>query len=127
MWRGMSMVRSAPFGYPPRPAQVWNYLGMRLRNLPVTNDMKPNYWQPRMPNFLKAMWKPIRMAWNDPQWGNQGGGNKNSGGPPDLDELWKNFNRRLNDMFGKKGGNGGNEPQIGQVVIHGFVQDECWL
>lgn len=51
------------------------------------------------------------MAWNDPQWGNQGGGNKNSGGPPDLDELWKNFNRRLNDMFGKKnGGNGGNEP-----------------
>jgi len=47
------------------------------------------------------------MAWNDPQWGN--GGNKNPGGPPDLDELWKNFNRRLNDMFGKKGG-GGNEP-----------------
>lgn len=50
------------------------------------------------------------MAWNDPQWGNQGGGKKNAGGPPDLDELWKNFNRRLNDMFGKNGGNGGNEP-----------------
>lgn len=62
-----------------------------------------------MPNFLKAMWKPIRMAWNDPQWGNQGG-NKNSGGPPDLDELWKNFNRRLNSLFGKKSGGGGNEP-----------------
>jgi modulator of FtsH protease HflK len=79
----------------------------------VINNMKSNYWQLRMPNFLKAMWKPIRMAWNDPQWGNQGGGgNKNSGGPPDLDELWKNFNRRLNDMFGKKsgGGGGGEEP-----------------
>ncbi|PIV88234.1 MAG: FtsH protease activity modulator HflK [Hydrogenophilales bacterium CG17_big_fil_post_rev_8_21_14_2_50_63_12] len=49
------------------------------------------------------------MAWNDPQWGG-GGGNKNAGGPPDLDELWKNFNRRLNEMFGKKGGNGGDEP-----------------
>ena len=48
------------------------------------------------------------MAWNDPQWGNQGGGGKNAGGPPDLDELWKNFNRRLNDLFGKKGD--GNEP-----------------
>lgn len=53
------------------------------------------------------------MAWNDPNWGNQGGGNKNAGGPPDLDELWKDFNRRLNDLFGKKGGggnDGGNEP-----------------
>lgn len=44
------------------------------------------------------------MAWNDPQWGS--GGNKSPGGPPDLDELWKNFNRRLNGMFGR----GGNEP-----------------
>jgi hypothetical protein len=24
-------------------------------------------------------------------------------------------------------GNRGNEPQIGQVVIHGFVHNECWL
>jgi modulator of FtsH protease HflK len=56
------------------------------------------------------------MAWNDPQWGNQGGGgNKNSGGPPDLDELWKNVNRRLNDIFGKKSGGGGGEepPRVG--------------
>jgi len=45
------------------------------------------------------------MAWNDPQWGNnnRGGG----GGPPDLDELWRNFNRRLSDMLGKRGGSGG--------------------
>ncbi len=51
------------------------------------------------------------MAWNDPQWGNQNGGNKGSGGPPDLDELWKNFNRRLNGLFGRKGG--GVEPPSG--------------
>jgi membrane protease subunit HflK len=60
---------------------------------------------------------PIAMAWNDPQWGNQGGG-KNNSGPPDLDELWRNFNRRLNGMFGRKGGagNGGGDsepPRIG--------------
>lgn len=49
------------------------------------------------------------MAWNDPQWGNNG--NRNSGGPPDLDELWRRFNQRLNGMFGNKstrGGGGGD-------------------
>ncbi len=51
------------------------------------------------------------MAWNDPQWGNQNGGNKNNGGPPDLDELWKKFNQRLNGLFGRRGGGaGGGEP-----------------
>jgi len=60
---------------------------------------------------------PIAMAWNDPQWGNQGGG-KNNAGPPDLDELWRNFNRRLNGMFVRKGGGGGGggdaePPRIG--------------
>ncbi len=39
------------------------------------------------------------MAWNDPQWGNRG-----DGGPPDLDELWRRFNQRLNATFGRRGG-----------------------
>ncbi|WP_296749237.1 FtsH protease activity modulator HflK [Thiobacillus sp.] len=51
------------------------------------------------------------MAWNDPQWGNNGNRNKNSG-PPDLDELWRRINQRLNGMFGNKntggGGSGGD-------------------
>ncbi|OYX32296.1 MAG: HflK protein [Hydrogenophilales bacterium 32-62-9] len=41
------------------------------------------------------------MAWNDPQWGNKGSGNKNSG-PPDLDEMWRRVNERLNGLFGGK-------------------------
>lgn len=46
------------------------------------------------------------MAWNDPDWGK-----KNSGGPPDLDELWRKFNQRLNSMFGGKGpSSGGGAP-----------------
>ncbi|MEW5893006.1 MAG: FtsH protease activity modulator HflK [Pseudomonadota bacterium] len=48
------------------------------------------------------------MAWNDPQWGkdtNPRG--RGDGGPPDLDELWRNFNQRLNDLFKRKGGGGG--------------------
>jgi len=50
------------------------------------------------------------MAWNDPQWGNNGNRNKNSG-PPDLDELWRRINQRLNGLFGNKstgGGSGGD-------------------
>jgi modulator of FtsH protease HflK len=43
------------------------------------------------------------MSLNDPQWGKKGGGN----GPPDLEELWRNFNQKLNGMFGRRGGGGG--------------------
>jgi membrane protease subunit HflK len=49
------------------------------------------------------------MSLNDPNWGRggsrgPGGGNQ---GPPDLDELWRNFNRRLAGLFGR-GGRGGD-------------------
>src|SRR6185369_12348035 len=58
------------------------------------------------------------MSLNDPNWGRgsrgpdgsrggPGGGNQ---GPPDLDELWRNFNRRLADLFGRKRRDGGGEP-----------------
>jgi len=53
------------------------------------------------------------MSLNDPNWGRgsrgpqgPGGGNQ---GPPDLDELWRNFNRRLGELFGRRRG-GGDEP-----------------
>ena len=45
------------------------------------------------------------MSLNDPQWGKKGGGGN---GPPDLDELWRNFNQKLNSMFGGRGGGGGS-------------------
>lgn len=60
----------------------------------------------------------IFMSLNDPQWGNRGSndGDKPNGngprrpndGPPDLEELWRDFNRKLSGMFGNKGGGGGN-------------------
>ena len=40
------------------------------------------------------------MSLNDPQWGKRGGGP--GGGPPDLDEIWRNVNRRMNELFGRK-------------------------
>ena len=55
------------------------------------------------------------MSLNDPNWGRgsrgpqgPGGGNQ---GPPDLDELWRNFNRRLSELFGRR--RGGDEPPRG--------------
>ncbi|MBP7564916.1 MAG: FtsH protease activity modulator HflK [Burkholderiaceae bacterium] len=73
---------------------------------------------------------------NDPRWGrddkasgqrpddeppgnnnspgnNSGGGGRGQGpnqGPPDLDELWRDFNRRLSGLFGGKGGRGAPPP-----------------
>ena len=41
------------------------------------------------------------MALNDPQWGRRG-----NEGPPDLDELWRRFNQKLNSLFGGRGGGG---------------------
>ena len=52
------------------------------------------------------------MSLNDPNWGRQGGNRGPGGrqGPPDLDELWRNFNRRLNELFGGRRGAGGPPP-----------------
>src|SRR5881296_1555823 len=57
------------------------------------------------------------MSLNDPNWGRggsrgpQGPGGDNQG-PPDLDELWRNFNRRLNELFGRRRRGGGDEPPL---------------
>ena len=60
------------------------------------------------------------MSLNDPQWGNRGSGDgdKSGGndprrpndGPPDLEDLWRDFNRKLSGMFGKDGNGGGDGP-----------------
>jgi len=54
---------------------------------------------------------------NDPGWGrgNQGGsepprrpqGGGGGNGPPDLDEIWRDFNNRIGALLGRKGGQGG--------------------
>ncbi len=53
------------------------------------------------------------MSLNDPQWGKKGGSN----GPPDLDELWRNFNQKLSGMLGGKGGGGASvrPPNMRQI------------
>ena len=51
------------------------------------------------------------MSLNDPRWGNQGNEPERDGakdGPPDLDELWRDVNRRLGRLLGRRSGGGGN-------------------
>jgi membrane protease subunit HflK len=59
----------------------------------------------------------LKFSLNDPRWGrgsqnddqpqNQDGKRPNDG-PPDLDQLWRDFNQRLNRLFGNKNGGGGD-------------------
>lgn len=44
------------------------------------------------------------MGLNDPQWGKK----KGADSPPDLDDVLRNVNKKISDIFGKKGGDGGN-------------------
>ena len=44
------------------------------------------------------------MGLNDPQWGKN-----NSGGPPDLEEVVRNLNRKVESLFGRFGGGSGNK------------------
>jgi membrane protease subunit HflK len=66
------------------------------------------------------------MSLNDPQWGRRGSGGGGGGGnqgPPDLDELWRNFNQRLAGIFGRRGGGsggGGAEPPSLRQLGGGF-------
>jgi len=62
------------------------------------------------------------MGLNDPQWGN-----KNSGGPPDLEEVMRKLNRKIESLFGRSGGgapkggsgqsSGGMSGGIGLIVL----------
>lgn len=70
------------------------------------------------------------MGLNDPQWGN-----RNGGGPPDLEEVLRKLNARISSLFGGIGrrqntaGGGGQAPQfkggsLGLLVIIGLL---IWL
>src|SRR4051812_37470851 len=75
---------------------------------------------------------------NDPRWGRgddksesseppKGQGPRGQGpnqGPPDLDELWRDFNRKLGGLFGGKGGRNGAPPPNGRFGGGGGFQPD---
>jgi membrane protease subunit HflK len=73
------------------------------------------------------------MSLHDPRWGHnpkrgdepkaQQGKGPGNDGPPDLDQLWRDFNLRLNRLFGKRGGadGGGYRPDARGVGVTATV------
>ncbi|PKO83039.1 MAG: FtsH protease activity modulator HflK [Betaproteobacteria bacterium HGW-Betaproteobacteria-11] len=56
------------------------------------------------------------MSLGDNGWGNPPGGGKGGRkGPPDLEDLWRDFNRRLSGFFGNKGGGNRNGGEAGNA------------
>lgn len=49
------------------------------------------------------------MGLNDPQWGKRRG----NSGPPDLEDIMRNFNQKISEIFGKKGGGNDDEDSGG--------------
>jgi modulator of FtsH protease HflK len=75
----------------------------------------------------------LKFSLNDPQWGrgsqddnnrqNPNNGNKKpEDGPPDLDQLWRDFNSRISRMFGKRGG-GGSGPDNNDGFNRGDIKN----
>jgi len=75
------------------------------------------------PHGKQSLWARLTgalMSLNDPQWGRRGGGGGGNQGPPDLDELMRNFNRKLGSLFGRKGGGNGNGDRPGGPALSQF-------
>ncbi|PCE27357.1 HflK protein [Paraburkholderia acidicola] len=93
----------------------------------------------------RSTWLRLRaiLSLNDPRWGRRDDNGsrqrpndprrpqngKDGDGPPDLDEMWRDFNRRLSGLFGRKGSGGGGErrpdngrnAQIGVGIVVGVL------
>ncbi len=68
------------------------------------------------------------MAWNEPGGGGKDPWGGGSGGPPDLDEVWKKLRAKLGGIFGGGSGSGsggegksGGSAPIGPLLVIGFV------
>jgi membrane protease subunit HflK len=80
---------------------------------------------PRLTHLASACAALLRGVWRRTVWRARpsvmmAGGGRNDG-PPDLDELWRDFNRRLSGMFGGKGG-GPRPPESGGTGGGGGLQ-----
>jgi membrane protease subunit HflK len=85
----------------------------------------------------------IKLSLNDPRWGRRPEGDhkaqegkKPGEGPPDLDQMWRDFNQRLNRLFGQKNsggdsGGGGYRPDMKGAGITasvvGIIIGLIWL
>lgn len=68
------------------------------------------------------------MAWNEPGGNQKDPWGKNDQGPPDLDELLKNFQNGLSKLFGgKSGGTSGGSAGMGLIAIVALLIAVIWF
>ncbi len=95
---------------PQRPQPVYNLndprWGRSEDDAPRNQDDASRPEQPQSPQEQP----PQAPQQPRPQGSGQGGANQ---GPPDLDELWRDFNRKLGSVFGNKNGGGGPRGPLG--------------
>ena len=114
----------------------WKRLtGTLPRWLPVTWNLNDPRWGRREDPPTEGGSRPgesdsERGASQEPERSRRRGG---AGGPPDLDEMWRDFNRRLASLFGRGGRGGtpngsgggfrpdGNSARVGAGLIVGVV------
>lgn len=65
----------------------------------------------RVSSLMKRL--GLKLSLNDPRWGKDNKPQANEGkkpgeGPPDMEQLWRDFNQRLNGLFGQKRPSGDN-------------------
>jgi membrane protease subunit HflK len=69
---------------------------------------------------LTGLWRSLRGDRAQLTYSN-GDRRPNRDGPPDLEELWQNFNRRLNSLLRRSGGGGGGAPIGGRPSLGAVV------
>ena len=106
------------------PAIRWFALPARIRGMFNLNDPRWGRSEDKAtgPSEPSAHPNPSGGQEQPPPQRPQG----SAGGPPDLDELWRDFNQKLGQMFGGKGGgarppSGGNGGQGGKGGLPDFL------
>src|SRR5690348_17310461 len=116
----MNMVEFHASGRARKRDRATNLSGLHLKNAPLLRRYpRKSKTPPRrkttlftMTGYLRTFRDYLRdrslrflgvlMSLNDPQWGR-----RPNQGPPDLDEIWRDFNRKLGGLFGRgEGGDG---------------------
>ena len=93
------------------PTLRWMLLPERIRGMFNLNDPRWGRGEDAAPTDSDP--RP-EVRSDPPPSGPRGGERKPAGGqPPDLDELWRDLNRKLGGLFGGKNGSGGRGPGNG--------------
>ena len=110
------------------PVRSWGQLSDRFRGMFNLNDSRWGRDDEKPSDSSKPEAPPPQgEPPSPPQQGNNGRGRGQgpNQGPPDLDELWRDFNRKLGSLFGgsRNGGRGNNKGPQGGGSGGGFQPD----